>query len=172
MAPLAVQCDSMAVPPLHAMDQVIESIWSEETKKPQGRSSYRVSFIEFDQIYEVDHIDDMPEQQVSAIYASREELAAIRSRCKLYIEAMNNGVDSNETDSLRGLEGYAPVNTRKRLFLRSQVYDSVDEMQAFQDKTGLDVSDMMSQICEKFSKSSVLAAQEVGISDALAAICD
>jgi hypothetical protein len=144
------------------------------TKRPlqaQQQERRNVRFATFDQVFEIPHINELSQEEIDAVYISHEEGRAIRRRCSRLCKALANGVQEAQIvgECVRGLEARLPqyVQRAKRsAAIRQQLYDTIYEIQCFEDKTGLDMCDLIADTCQKCSRPFVTDAWRCGVLDA------
>jgi hypothetical protein len=67
---------------------------------------------------------------------------------------------------VRGLDQNTPSYARRREAILKLVYQAVNRIQTYQEANGVQVPELMAELCQKISSSSVAAAQKLGMLDA------
>jgi hypothetical protein len=140
----------------------------------QEKQQNQLKFADYDFVFEIPHIKDIPPDVVRDVYMSSEELAAIRRECIGTVKQMNNdaaaggdgtGSSMKEGEFLRGLDQHTLKYSERKKSIDRRVYDAVFRIQEFQRKTGVDASSIMAKHCAINSEPSVAAAHVAAISD-------
>jgi hypothetical protein len=127
-----------------------------------------VRFATCDEVFEIPHINELSQEEIDAVYMSYEEGRAIRRTCSLLCKVFANGIQEAQIagECVRGLEAHIPQYIQRTYTIRQQLYDAIHEIQYFEDKTGLDMSDMIADTCQKHSRPLVTEAMQCGLLDA------
>jgi hypothetical protein len=144
------------------------------TKEPlqaQQQERRNVRFATCDEVFEIPHINELSQEETDAVYMSHEEGRAIRRRCSRLCKALANGVKEAQIvgECVRGLEARLPQyaqHAQRSYAIRQQLYNTIYESQCFEDKTGLDMSDMIADTCQKCSRRFVTEAWQCGLLEA------
>ncbi len=95
---------------------------------------------------------------------NQEEFSHIRREC---LGAVGEIGQEKVSDGclLRGLDQHTNRYKKTRDFISRQVYDAVLSVQDFERANGLDCSDLMARLSQKYSEPAVIAAQSAALSD-------
>lgn len=131
-----------------------------------------VRFDDYDYEHEIPHINDLSEEEIDAVWLSRDEHEAIRTKCKNILMFVNDEMTCNEYGiCFRGLDQNTPEYIEQKAATYRYIYDSLHAIQQFQKTTGVSVSDeMIAETCQKLSAASTAAAHRRGMNDATSAI--
>jgi hypothetical protein len=130
-----------------------------------------IEFADYDLVFEVPHINDMTEQEIHDQWMTPEELRGIRQGCIGTVRDMNNG-EPPEGTFLRGLDQHTMKYKARKEEIDRQVYDAVFRIQEFQRTSGIDATEIMANLCTKYSEPSVVAAHTAAISDIFSSFRD
>jgi hypothetical protein len=125
-----------------------------------------VRFAQFDEVFEIPHINDLSDEELDGVWMSPKELRSIRRGCKLTILSFEGQTTEWNDIAMRGLEQHTIEYSRTRKATRQQLYKAVFEIQSFQTFQGVSVPELIAKMSQKCSSSSVVAAHGTGISDA------
>ena len=117
-------------------------------------------------IREIEHIDDMPESQVNAMWLHPAESDQIREEAIRIVERADAGEFVPESE-LRGLEGHLETNSREREEIRENVYDAVLGVQEFQRRQGVNMPNAMANVYRKHSQRSQIEAHQKAMRDTM-----
>jgi hypothetical protein len=142
-----------------------------ETKPQQyqqcsRRSGRRLRFSPYDEVFEIPHINDLSEEEVDGVWMSQDEIKAVRRNAKCMVALMDKGDNHMEGLEVRGLDQNTPSYARRREAILKLVYQAVNRIQTYQEANGVQVPELMAELCQKISSSSVAAAQKLGMLDA------
>jgi len=146
---------------------------STTTKQPSNDnpSKKNIAFADYDLVYEIPHINDMSPEEIHDQWMTAEDLLNIRKSCIGTVKDMNNG-EPPEGMFLRGLDQHTLKYKERKDEIDRQVYDAVFRIQEFQRMSGVDASDVMANLCTKYSEPSVIAAHTAAISDIFSSFKD
>jgi hypothetical protein len=131
----------------------------------------KVQFADHDIVYEIPHVNDMYDEEISAVFLTVGELRALREECKTLVRMIDDGLhvfDGKELFDTRGLEAHTQEYTRRASELRDNLYDSIHAAQCFQDAWGEDASDAIAQLSREVSAISTEIARATAKEDARA----
>ena len=94
---------------------------------------------------------------------SLDEIRSSRSKCRRMVEMMDKMPSKLKGIRVHGLDKHTSAHTARRAEIRRQVNNAVFELQAFQVTQGLDIADVMAEVCRKYSLDCVSKAHEVGV---------
>jgi hypothetical protein len=145
-----------------------------ETKPQQyqqssRRSGRRLRFSTYDEVFEIPHINDLSEEEVDGVWMSQNELNSVRRNAKCMVALMDKGDTLMEGLDVRGLDQNTPSYARRREAILKLVYQAVFRIQSYQNANGIKVPELMAELCQKVTSSSVAAAQKLAMLDAAAA---
>jgi hypothetical protein len=129
-----------------------------------------VRFADYEEVVEIPHVNDMTQEEIDDSYMSDVELRAIQYECKALVRMMDEEDEDLRDVCVRGLDQHTPEYSRCRKATRQQAYDAVFEVQSYQAFQGVSAPELIAELCQKCSSSSVAEAKMVGISDAMAAV--
>ena len=133
-----------------------------------GNARRGISFDKFDRVLEIEHINDMPESQINAVWMKPEESRKIRKDAIKIVEEVNSGmVKSDSVEGFRGLEGHTDDALRERQEIRDNVYDAVLGLQEFQRRRGVNLPNAMADIYKRHSARAQREAQKMAIRDTM-----
>ena len=156
---------------------------SNSNNKNNRKTRKSLSFSKYDEVYEIPHINDMPESQIRDCYMSPEESKAIRMECRDLLSELDDECNIfmeeegyrhlSKLDMYRGLEKHTKTQSRRIESLQDKVYDVVFALQQYGwgDDDGDDMIDMSAIIAKKYkemTRCNALDAQRSGIHDAKA----
>ena len=128
----------------------------------------QVHFGDYDDVFEIIHLDDMDDDEFYDSYYSREELKAIRCECISLVKQMNNNKqDFDENLCVRGLDRHTSEYTTWRKEIQGLLYETVFEAQAHLESKGIYSPELIAELCEKYSSEMVEAAKIFGMYDAI-----
>ena len=137
-------------------------------KVSMGGARRGISFDKFDRVLETEHINDMPESQINAVWMKPEESRQIRKDAIRIVEEVNSGMASrNSMEEFRGLEGHTDDALRVRQEIRDNVYDAVLGLQEFQRRRGVNLPNAMADIYKRHSARAQREAQKMAIRDTM-----
>ena len=145
----------------------------EEFKQPPRKEIQQiprkqVHFGDYDDVYEIIHVNDMDDDELYDSYYSREELKAIRCECMSLIQQMNfNKQDLDENLCVRGLDRHTSEYTSWRKEIQALLYEAIFEVQAHLDSKGIYAQELIAELCKKYSSEMVEAANIFGMYDAI-----
>lgn len=129
-----------------------------------------MQFAEHKSVHNIPHVNDFSEAQIRDSYFSPRELRNIRAECIDIVSYTNEkGVEDGDGFFLRGLDQHTLRYKKTQDSMCRQLYDTVKAFQDFQDQTGVDVSERMAKLCQKFSAPAASAAQVSAMSDIFSA---
>lgn len=128
------------------------------------RPKRRLRFTAYDEVLEIPHINDLSAEEVEAVWMHPDEFTRIRREC---LGAVGDIGEDKVSDGflLRGLDQHTNRYKQTRDFIGRQVYDAVLSVQEFERANGLDCSELMAKLSQKYSEPSVIAAQSAALSD-------
>lgn len=130
------------------------------------RADQHITFADYDMVFEIPHVNDLPASVIRDVYLSSDELRAIRRDCIGTVQQMNEGGDNMPEGSfLRGLDQHTLKYKERKTGIDKRVYETVFRIQEFQRNTGVDASHIMAKHCANNSEPSVAAAHIAAISD-------
>jgi hypothetical protein len=144
---------------------------SPPSTKTKISNKRRITFADYDMIFEIPHINDMSSQEIQDQWMSAEDLRNIRKDCIGTVKEMNDG-EPPEGVFLRGLDQHTMKYKARKEEIDRQVYDAVFRIQEFQRLSGVDASEVMANLCTKYSEPSVVAAHTAAISDIFSSFRD
>ena len=140
------------------------------TKNNKKKSKKSVHFANFDDVYEIQHINDMSTDEIDSIWMSNEEKNAVRME-SLHIVNMMNQQDITPTSELeglclRGLDQHKSSYTKQSKETVNRLYDIVYECQTFEDMHGVQVpDDILAKYLNAVSSRCETEAHARGIRD-------
>lgn len=147
------------------------SISSADEKDRSRSAPKRVSFTDVsDEVHEIPHLDDMPDEEVDAVWYNSEEYSEIKSSYQITIMMMEGGEtldDSNHTS--RGLEYRTQEGAWARYENKRDAYNAVLDEQDYQWKVDKDDEHKIRKIYLQHSKKCSDAAVVRGLQDENAA---
>jgi hypothetical protein len=142
----------------------------ELTKKREEKKK-SVRFDEYDEIFDIPHINDLSKQEILDVWMTKEDIRHIQEECIGAVRMIGKGSVSNGF-LFRGLDQHTLKYKEERDVIKDQVYEAVFSIQKFQKATGADVSELICAMCEKRSEAAVVAAQITAISDLFSSFKD
>ena len=150
-------------------------------KKSNRKTKKSLSFSKYDEIYEIQHINDMSESQIRDCYMSPEECKAIRLECRDLVselEECNLFMEEDgyrhlpKLETYRGLEKHTKAQSKRIESIQEKVYDVVFALQQYGwGDDGDEMIDMSAIIAKKYkelTRNNALDAQRSAIHDAKA----
>ncbi len=130
-----------------------------EYKQEQHKRPRRsVRFAPCLEVFEIPHINDLPQDVIESVWMGEEELSAVRMNCASVIMNMDKALAAGVC--FRGLEKHVPQYVENAMAVRRQIYDTIDAIQLFQMTTGVAVpEDLIAETCQQFSVESDTLAQ-------------
>jgi len=116
-------------------------------------------------VQEIPHINDLSQEEVDSVWMNDDDFFVIRQEC---LGTVGEIGPDKVTDGflLRGLDQHTHRYKETKGFIGRQVYDAVFSVQEFQRANGgIDCSELMSQLVQKYSEPSLIAAQSAALSD-------
>ena len=139
-------------------------------KQQRSNNKKSVKFADYDDVYEIQHIDDITDEELNALYLSADERKAIQLDCLSIVHKVDNcdiGFDDT-THCVRGLEFQTAEYIKWRKGIQKQLYAVVFEAQAFNSQGIIRCTpELISELCQEYSSESVEAATIFGLCDAL-----
>jgi hypothetical protein len=135
------------------------------------KQHHHIEFSDFDLVFEIPHINDMTPEEIHDQWMTSEDLSNIRRGCIGTVRDINNG-DPPEGTFLRGLDQHTLKYKERKEEIDRRVYDAVFRIQEFQRTSGVDATDVMANLCARYSEPSVVAAHTAAITDIFAAFHD
>ena len=134
-------------------------------------------FAKYDEVYEIEHINDMSDDEIDSCYMSPEESKAIRLECRNLVEKLNadpygmflndQGFEHIPKRSIyRGLEKHCKKVASKTTEIQNEMYDIVFALQELQYQQGQDYTELIAKRCSKITKQARIDARISGIHDA------
>jgi hypothetical protein len=131
----------------------------------------QVHFAEYDEVWEIPHINNLSDEEVDGVWMTQDELRTIRRRCLAMVKLMEKDEEKarQKMPCTRGIYEHTKQYTEKRHQTRNKVYEAVFSAQDHHDATGEYDAELLREISRKYSYVSVLQAQVVGLRDAVTA---
>ena len=135
-------------------------------------------FAKYDEVYEIEHINDMSDDEIDSCYMSPEESKAIRLECRNLVEKLNSdpyGMFLNDQgfehipkrSIYRGLEKHCKKVASKTTAIQDEMYDIVFALQEMQfQHPDQDYTELIAKRCSKITKQARIDARISGIHDA------
>jgi hypothetical protein len=128
------------------------------TVSKQQNEAKSVSFDEYDDVVEIQHIDDFPQEQVDDIWWSRQEQYDLRRTCFHLVGRANEGYVMDKEDML-GLEKHLKTVAKPVKKLRRDVYEAVFSLQEREEvSSSADRTRMIAEYIENSCAQSALKA--------------
>lgn len=143
-----------------------------KNRQDQTRSSRvkkTVQFEDYDEVYDIPHIKNFSKGDIQNAYFSSKELQEIRAGCIDIVAQADKERRKGDGFYLRGLDQHTHKYKQTRRMFSRQVYDTVFLIQKFEKTYGIDASEKMAELCEKYSAPAVTAAQVAAMSDLFSA---
>lgn len=138
-----------------------------KTKSKKSKLKPKLRFSPYDDVFEIPHIDDFPQEEVDSMWFVSEELQAMREECVALCARLD---ESEDVDfCIRGLDQHTKKYNEKRYAIQKIVSEGVFKIMQYQSNANIDVTQVISQLYQNLSASSVAAAAEIGRMDAFAA---
>ena len=128
-----------------------------------------VKFADFDDVYDIQHITDISDEEINSLYLSADEREAIRLNCRFILHKMDNGdVGFDDTNHcVRGLEIQTLEYIAWRKQIQKQLHAAVFEVQALNSQGIICTPELISKLCQEYSSESVEAAAIYGMYDSI-----
>ena len=109
----------------------------EESTPISAKASARpsVTFSEYDEIFDIPHVDDLSDDEIDAVWFTSDDLDEIKSNCKDIIVSMGDSDDETEEidgECTRGLDQHTREYSRQRKRIMKKLYETVYDVQSFQ----------------------------------------
>jgi hypothetical protein len=134
---------------------------------PKGRKR-TIRFSPYDSVIEIPHIDDLPQDEIDAVWLHPDDFQKMREECIARVGIMDESSQPFDF-CVRGLDQHIPKYLAMRDALQHLQYDTLGRIQAIQEVDGKDYTDVLAQLCQTCSRLAVSNAVALGIADALAA---
>jgi hypothetical protein len=142
--------------------------------RPRPLIRDRLSFAEFDEVFEIPHFLEMTQGEIDDTWITPEEEDVIHQHCKSLISlisAMEADHNGDTKTCFRGLYEHAPSHMKKQEVTRQRIYDTVRVAQQYHSANHCPLPDIvLAKFCQKFSSASADAARVKGIADAVDAL--
>lgn len=142
---------------------------------PLVKSHRRVRFAAHDKVFEIRHLKDMSDEEISSVYTSSEELQAIQTECRTLVRMMDEGQhigkDGKELFCARGIDQHTQFHTSRARDVRSSMYNSIYTAQCFHEQEyegSVPLEKLIGALCQRISSVSVELAHAIGMTDAKA----
>jgi hypothetical protein len=132
------------------------------------KSKRSVHFANFDDVYEIKHINDMSKDEIDSIWMSSEEKSDVRLESIQIVNMMNSHQGTSELEGLclRGLDQHVFSYKERSKETVNRLYDLVYECQTFEDRHGVQVpDDILAKYLQALSFHCGEEAQARGIRD-------
>ena len=124
----------------------------------------RVRFSDYDDVFEIRHIDDMSSEEIDYLWLSRECLYAIREECRSIVQLINEGCAGEI--HIRGLDQHTARAVSYRKALQDIIYEAVGRVQEVCKKNNLALAPcLMADLCQKYSSVSAQRAIDLAKND-------
>lgn len=122
-------------------------------------------------VVEIPHINDLSQEEIESVWMNDGDFYDIRKEClgtvgEIGRERVPDGF------LLRGLDQHTNRYKETKDFIGRQVYDAVFSVQEFERANGIDCSELMAQVSQKYSEPAVIAAQAAALSDIFSSFKD
>lgn len=124
-----------------------------------------VSFAEHNEVFDITHLDDIPDEDVANIWFDAAEYAQIKKDYQLTIFLMESGEDLKGDHERRGLEYRTQEGAWARYENKRDAYNAVLDEQDRQWKEDIDDWDAISRAYLEHSTKCLTAANQRGIQD-------
>ena len=129
----------------------------------------RIRFADHDTVYEVTHLNDMDNEEVSSAFFTATELRAIKNETKTLVRLMEEGLhisDDEELFDTRGLEAHTKKYKRWSKELRYTLYDSIHAAQSSQQDCWGDEKEDSSDLIAPLSRHISAISTELALATA------
>lgn len=134
----------------------------QEKQRPRNE----VRFSDFDDIFEIVHVNDLTDEEYFDSYFTTEELGSIRSECMSIVNRMDIKDDLGDM-CVRGLDHHTEEYDSWRKQIRNNLREAVLEAQELLHARGILAPEMLAELSQKFSVELVEAAKVFGMYDAI-----
>ena len=124
-----------------------------------------VSFAEHNEVFDITHLDDIPDEDVANIWFDAAEYAQIKKDYQLTIFLMESGEELKGDHERRGLEYRTQEGAWARYENKRDAYNAVLDEQDRQWKEDIDDWDAISRAYLEHSAKCLTAANQRGIED-------
>ena len=119
----------------------------------------KVQFANHDTIYQIEHLNDMEDDEVFSVFFTVAERKAMRDECMTLARMIDEGLhisDGKELFDTRGLEAYTRQYARRSRELRDTIYGSIHAVQDSQEDCwgDGDASEIISHLSRQVSAIS------------------
>lgn len=116
-----------------------------------------VHFAEHDTVFEIQHVNDMVDEEFFATFHTEEELGAMREECKRMVKLIDMGrhiSNGKAVFDIRGLEAHTKEHLKRSNELRDTLYESIHSVQSFQGSHGDKLCRLLAQLSRRVSAIS------------------
>jgi hypothetical protein len=136
-------------------------------KSNMRRKALNIQFADHDTVYEIQHVNDMNDEELSAVFWSEAELQELRQDCRALVSMIDEGLhiwNGKELFDIRGLQAHSKTYTRRAHKLRDSLYHLINAVQGsalMED----DVSIRIAQLSRRVSAISTEIALATAMED-------
>jgi hypothetical protein len=141
---------------------------SKKKEKKKTKNNRSVRFANFDDVYEIKHINDMSKDEIDSIWMSSEEKSDVRMESIQIVNMMNSHQVTFELEGvcLRGLDQHVSSYKERSKETVNRLYNLIYECQTFEDRHGVQVpDDILAKYLHFLSSRCGVEAQARGIRD-------